>query len=446
MSELVPTATAPSAPPPQRPAPPGGARESITDLTPMDRVRRRALVKMKLFATALLAVMAVIFVVAWILQDRYPWLGYVRAAAEAGMVGGLADWFAVTALFRHPMGLKIPHTAIIPERKDAIGSSLSEFVATNFLSEELVREKVSSFGVAQRAGEYLLRPDAAERLVAEAAVAARGLSKVLTDDQVTDLITGLARRRISETRIGPPIGRIAADVFERGEHHPLVDFIVERCYDWIRNNYTVVARVVAQRSPSWSPKFLDSIVADRLYLEVETFAKAVRDDPQHELRKALDTFLSEFAQDLQHDEKTMARVDAIKERVLDNRQVRQLAGEFWHSAKQALLEAIDDPDSALRRSAVQALISFGRSLTEDGPTARRVNTWVADAAGYVAANHARSITGIIDETIARWDGEATSRKIELQIGRDLQFIRINGTVVGSLAGLAIYTIAQLVLG
>jgi uncharacterized membrane-anchored protein YjiN (DUF445 family) len=419
---------------------------SITDLSPMDEVRRQGLVRMKIFATGLLVVMAVIFVIAWLLQDTHPWMGYVRAAAEAGMVGALADWFAVTALFRHPMGLKIPHTAIIPKGKDAIGSSLSEFVATNFLSENLVREKINGFGVAQRAGAYLARPESAERLVAEAAVAANGLSKVLADDQVTDLIAALARRKIEQTRIGPPVGRVAADVFERGEHHPVVDFIIDRCYEWIRDNYTMVSRVVAQRAPSWTPKFLDSMVAERIYNEVETFARAVRDDQGHELRKALDTFLTEFAEDLQHDEKTMARADEIKDRILDNEQLRHLAGEFWQSAKKALLDAISDPQSPLRRSAVKLVIDFGRNLTEDGPTARKVNAWVADAAGYVAANHARSITGIIDETIARWDGEATSRKIELQIGRDLQFIRINGTVVGALAGLVIYTVARLVLG
>ncbi|MDQ2846633.1 MAG: DUF445 domain-containing protein [Actinomycetota bacterium] len=419
---------------------------SITDLSPMDEVRRQGLARMKLFATGLLGAMVVVFVISWLLQGAHPWAAYIRAAAEAGMVGALADWFAVTALFKHPMGLKIPHTAIIPERKDAIGSSLSEFVATNFLSEQLVRDKINAFGVAQRAGAYLAQPDAAERLVAEAAVAAKGLSRVLADDQVTDLIAGLARRKISETQVGPPVGRIAADIFERGEHHPLVDFVVERCYDWIRDNYTVVARVVAQRSPSWTPKFLDSMVSDRIYQEVETFAKLVRDDPDHELRKALDTFLAEFAEDLQHDPKTMARADEIKERVLGNTQVQELAGEFWQSAKQALLEAIDDPQSPLRRSAVRGVVAFGHTLSEDGPTADKVNTWVADAAGYIAANHARSITGIIDETIARWDGVATSRKIELQIGRDLQFIRINGTVVGALAGLVIYTVANLVLG
>ena len=213
------------------------------------------------------------------------------------MVGALADWFAVTALFRRPLGLPIPHTAIIPNRKDAIGSSLSEFVATNFLSEAVVREKLAGFSVAKRIGEFLSKPESAERVTAELATAVRGISNVLSDDQVADLLESMARRKIAETKIGPPLGRIAAEVFERGDHHPLVDFIVDRCYEWIRDNYTAVSRVVSQRAPSWSPRFLDGIVADRIYNEVLAFARAVKTDPEHQLRLARSTGSSaEFAQ------------------------------------------------------------------------------------------------------------------------------------------------------
>jgi len=399
---------------------------TFQQLTAADAERRRRLVQMKIIATSMLGGIAVVFVVAFSLQDRYSWLGYVRAAAEAGMVGAIADWFAVTALFRRPLGLPIPHTAIIPTRKDAIGSSLSEFVATNFLSEEVIREKLAGFSIAAK-------------------LAVRGVSNVLEDDQVAGVLEAVARRKIAETQIGPPLGRVAAEVFARGEHHPLVDFVIDRMHTWIRDNYTMVSRVVSQRAPSWSPKFLDGLVADRIYREVETFALAVKSDPDHQLRKALDKFLGEFAVDLQHDPATMARAEAIKERVMDNDQVRVLAAGAWRSIKETILAAVDDPDSPLRRSVSDGLMAFGRRLQDDGPTASKVDHWVADAAGYLARNHARSITGIIDDTIARWDGEATSRKIELQVGRDLQFIRINGTVVGALAGLVIYTIATAVL-
>ncbi|ACV77247.1 DUF445 domain-containing protein [Nakamurella multipartita] len=433
---------APAAPAP-RPAPVSTPAGEF--LSASDQVKRRALRKMKAIATGALGLMAVIFVIAFLLEDRYPWLGYVRAMAEAGMVGALADWFAVTALFRRPLGLPIPHTAIIPTRKDAIGSSLSEFVATNFLSETVVREKLAGFSVAKRIGEYLARPESAERVTAELASAVRGISTVLSDDQVADLLESMARRKIAETKIGPPLGRISAEVFARGDHHPFVDMVAERCYEWIRDNYTAVSRVVSQRAPSWSPRFLDDMVADRIYNEVLTFARAVKDDPQHQLRQSLDTFLSEFAQDLQHDEATIERAESIKDQVVGNTEVRSLAASAWQSVKESLLRAAEDPDSPLRRSVVQGLLGFGRRLQEDPDLTAKVDGWVADVAGYVARNHARNITGIIDDTVARWDGEATSRKIELQVGRDLQFIRINGTVVGALAGLVIYTFAQLVL-
>ena len=434
-------------PPPAAPAPrPAPASTPAGEfLSASDQVKRRALRKMKAIATGALVLMAIIFVIAYLLQDRYPWLGYVRAMAEAGMVGALADWFAVTALFRRPLGLPIPHTAIIPTRKDAIGSSLSEFVATNFLSESVVREKLAGFSVAKRIGEYLSRPEAAQRVTAELASAVRGISNVLSDDQVADLLESMARRKIAETKIGPPLGRISAEVFARGDHHPFVDMVAERCYEWIRDNYTAVSRVVSQRAPSWSPRVLDDMVSDRIYNEVLTFARAVKDDPQHQLRQSLDTFLSEFAQDLQHDEATIERAESIKDQVVGNTEVRSLAASAWQSIKESLLRAAEDPDSPLRQSVVQGLLGFGRRLQEDPELTAKVDGWVADVAGYVARNHARNITGIIDDTVARWDGEATSRKIELQVGRDLQFIRINGTVVGALAGLVIYTFAQLVL-
>ncbi len=447
-TESTSTGSAPTSPP-GRPSP---SRTGLVPVTPADQVlsasdeiKRRGLRKMKTIATGALVLMAVIFVIAFSLEDRYPWLGYIRAMAEAGMVGALADWFAVTALFRRPLGLPIPHTAIIPSRKDAIGSSLSEFVATNFLSEAVVREKLAGFSVAQRAGEFLARPESAKRVTAELASAVRGISNVLSDDQVADLLENMARRKIDETKLGPPLGRIAAEVFARGDHRPLVDMVADRCYEWIRDNYTAVSRVVSQRAPSWSPRFLDDIVADRIYNEVLNFARAVKDDPQHQLRLSLDVFLAEFAQDLQHDEATIARAESIKDQVVGNAEVRSLVTSFWQSIKDSLLRAAEDPDSPLRRSVTDGLIGFGRRLQDDPELTAKVDGWVADVAGYIARNYARNITGIIDDTIARWDGEATSRKIELQVGRDLQFIRINGTVVGALAGLVIYSLAQLLL-
>lgn len=417
---------------------------TLMELSPADVERRRRLRKMKLVATGLLGLMAVIFVVMYQLQDTHAWAGYVRAAAEAGMVGALADWFAVTALFRHPLRLPIPHTAIIPRRKDAIGESLSDFVATNFLAEDVVREKMSRFSVAAKVGQYL-EQGGAERIVGEAAGMVRGLSTVLSDDEIADVLEAMAMRKLGELEVGPLLGRIGADVVERGDHHALVDVIIDRAHSWIDRNPQALLRIVAERAPSWTPRFVDARIAERVYTELESFARAVRDDKDHQVRHSLDKLLASLMNDLQHDPATMAKAVAMKDRLLANASVRSLAGSIWTSAKQALVTAAEDPDSPLRRSATKALTDLGRRLQTEPELAAKVDGWAADAAGYVARNHARSITGIIDETINRWDGEATSNRIELMVGRDLQFIRINGTVVGALAGLVIHTLAQLFL-
>ncbi len=414
-------------------------------ISPADAERRRRLIRMKTLATIMLIGMAGLFVVGYLLEDTQGWAAYLRAAAEAGMVGALADWFAVTALFRRPLGLPIPHTAIIPTRKDAIGASLSEFVATNFLSESVVRERLARLSVAERLGGYLATRETAERIVAEGASAVRGLASVLSDDQISELLAGLVRRRIDAAKVGPILGGIAADVFARGDHHALVDVVVERVHEWIRDNPTRIVAMVTERAPVWTPRFLDERVGTRLFRELETFLHAVRTEPDHPLRSSLDAFLAKFADDLQHDPATMAKAEAIKYRLLNNDAVQSLAGSAWATVKQTVLDAVDDPASELRAAAIGGLVSLGRRLSTDTELAAKVNTWVADAVGYLARHHARSITGIIDETIARWDGPATSRRIELQIGRDLQFIRINGTVVGALAGLAIYAVARAVL-
>ncbi|WP_125611899.1 DUF445 domain-containing protein [Specibacter cremeus] len=399
--------------------------------------------RMKTIALALLVALAVIFAVAFALEHRYPWLAYVRAAAEGGMVGALADWFAVTALFRHPMGLPIPHTAIIPNKKDAIGASLGEFVETNFLSESVVRDKLAASRLAQTVGAWLARPAAAERLATEGAAAIRGAMTVLNDDDVRDVIEAMVRKHVLAPPWGPPIGRMAERVFDEGHHHQLVDLLVDRSTEWIGRNHDVVSRLVADRSPAWVPSFVDGMVGDKLYAELYKFARAVQDDPNHELRRQLDEYLKTLAQDLQHDPAMIARAESIKRQVLDDPQVRDLAGRTWDTVKRALLEAVDDPDSELRKKFTGAIRDFGTRLVTDPDLAAKTNAWISEAASYLVRTYRHEIASIITDTVERWDAVETSEKIELQVGRDLQFIRINGTVVGSLAGLLIFAVASL---
>ncbi|NJC24415.1 uncharacterized membrane-anchored protein YjiN (DUF445 family) [Arthrobacter pigmenti] len=411
-----------------------------------DTERAAGLRRMKTVATSLLAVMAVIFLIAFALQDQYPWLQYVRAAAEGGMVGALADWFAVTALFKHPMGIKIPHTAIIPRKKDQIGTSLGQFVEENFLSEAVVQQKLTSLGLAQRAGAWLAKPEGADRVAVEGAALIRGAFTVLDDAAVQSVIESMVRKHLVDPPWGPPVGRMAARIFEEGHHHRLVDLLVDRAAEWVDANYDVVSRLVSQRSPTWVPQFVDGMVGDKVYVELAKFVRAVQAEPDHEVRKSIDKYLKDLAQDLQHDPAVIAKAEEIKTSILDDPRVHDVAVRTWDTVKTALLEAVNDPESELTRNFKAAVRDFGRRLTSDEELAGKINRWISDGAGYLVRTYRSDIAGIIAETVERWDAEETSRKIELQVGKDLQFIRINGTVVGSLAGLVIFAVAHAIFG
>ena len=433
-------------PPPQAKGRPRARAAVVHHLSPGDAEKAAALRKMKLVALGLLVAMAVVFVIAFALQDEYPWLQYVRAAAEGGMVGALADWFAVTALFKYPMGIKIPHTAIIPRRKDQIGASLGEFVETNFLSEQVVQEKLASVNIARRAGEWLATPAGANRVAKEGAALIRGAFKVLNDDDVQAVIEGMVRKHLLAPPWGPPVGRMAERIFHDGHHHKLVDLLVDRAADWVDDNHETVTRLVSDRSPTWVPQFVDGLVGDKVYVEILKFVRAVQADPNHQVRQQIDKYLNDLAQDLQHDPAMIARAEDIKAQVLGDPEVRELASRTWGTVKNALLGAVDDPDSDLTIKFKAAVRDFGSRLVNDPELDGKVNAWIGDAAGYLVRTYRSDIAGVITDTVARWDAEETSQKIELQVGKDLQFIRINGTVVGSLAGLAIFTAAQLVFG
>jgi uncharacterized membrane-anchored protein YjiN (DUF445 family) len=410
--------------------------------------RARDLRRMKAFATGLLLAATVVFVLArwWEVNDGPAWIGYVRAMAEAGMVGALADWFAVTALFRRPLGLPIPHTAIIPTKKDQLGDSLGDFVGENFLSEEVVRARLASVGVSSTVGGWVGQPENADRITAELANAARGVVTVLRDDDVQELIEQVLVRKLLEKPVGPPLGVVLQGVLADGSHHRIVDLVIDRAYDWISQNQEMVLRVVQQRAPSWSPRFVDSLIADRVFLEVQNFAWAVKTDPEHPLRKAVDTFLVEFAGDLQNDPVTIEKAERIKQQIIAQPDVQKFIGQAWGTVKALILDAAADPSSALRTRVRDGLVSFGQRLVEDVELRDKVDGWIGDAASYVVRHYRGQIVTLITDTVARWDAEETSRKIELQVGRDLQFIRINGTVVGALAGLVIYAFGQLLIG
>ncbi|HWU46206.1 MAG TPA: DUF445 family protein [Humibacter sp.] len=414
-------------------------------LSPNDQDRLRALRRMKALAGVLLIVLAAIFAVAFGFEPQAPWLRYVRAAAEGGMVGALADWFAVTALFRHPLGLPIPHTAIIPRRKDEIGASLGEFVEQNFLSEQVVRDKLTGVDIATVIGSWLAQRANARRVAVEASDALRGVIALLDDDDMRRLLDTLARTHLIQPVWGPPLGDLLQRVLASGGHRDAVDLVIDRLEQWIVENPDAFERVASGRLPRWMPSFAGRLVDDTLYREVLRFVREVRDDAQHRMRHALDDYLDSLALRLHEDPLTIERLESAKARLFDDPRMRELSGRLWDAFRSTLLESLADASGPLRAGIESIVADLGARLATDPALGAKLNGALTEAASHVVSTYRHDIAGVITDTVRRWDAAETTQKIELMVGRDLQFIRINGTVVGSIAGLAIFSVATLVL-
>ncbi len=409
-------------------------------VTTADVERRRGLRQMRLVASSLLVLAAVIYVAT--LHRGGGW-GYLHATAEASMVGAIADWFAVTALFRHPLGLPIPHTALIPTRKNMLARSLQDFVTENFLSEPVVRTRVRDAEVSRRVGHWLAQPEHCEWVVTEASsLLGAGLARV-SDDDVDYLVRSELLPRLAEEPLAPLAGQLLEDVIEDGAHHGLVDLVVAEADRWLSGNEQSFSDAIRTRAPWWSPTWLDEKVAARLHVEVLAWVREIRNDPEHHARRALDDLLGQLARDLQHDDDTRERAERLKARLLVQPQVAETAVSLWRALSRTLQTTLTDPESALRTRAVERLRALGVQMTEDPGLQQRLDGHAADLAAFVVGRYGDELATVITDTIERWDGREAAGRIELFVGRDLQFIRINGTLVGGLAGLVIYSLATL---
>lgn len=395
---------------------------------------------MRLLAVSLLILAAIVYVLTRGKQGDW---GYANAAAEAAMVGAIADWFAVTALFRHPLGLPIPHTAIIPHRKQALGESLQEFVSDNFLSETVIRERIATAGMSNRAGMWLTDEGHSQRVVAVGAKALADALAAVKEGDVAAVVLESLIPRLKEEPLSPMVGQLMAEILREHAHQGLVDLLLNELHRWLLQNSEEFALVLGQRAPSWTPQWLDDKVIKRIHLEAVEWVAEIRDAPDHQARLALDHWLAGLATDLQHDLATMARAERLKERLLSQSQVASTSIALWDALRRALIGSLNDPDGLLRHRAGEELRALGERLIQDGEFAARADGLLADAAAYVVNNYGHELATVISATVNRWDGKETAERIELHVGRDLQFIRINGTVVGGLAGLAIHAVSAI---
>ena len=413
---------------------------------PQDEVeRRRALRQHRAFASGLLVLAAVIFIACslWQSQGEAPgWVGYVRAAAEAGMIGGIADWFAVTALFRHPLGIPIPHTALLPKKKDQLGTALSGFVGENFLNAQLITEKVAGANIPQRVGQWLAEPDNAALVSREAGKLTANAVRAINPADAETLIRTQIIDKAAEPLWGPPAGRMLEQLIADGKTEPAVEAVIGWARTKVYGMEETVVTLIDDRMPGWAPKFAKSLVGERVYKEVVEFIEDVDRDPDHEARHALRRFISQLAEDLQHDEVMIERVESLKADVMGSDAVQGAAADVWAAFSRNLIAAATDENSVLRVKAAELCITWGTRIQEDPALRDELNHRLTGVVSFLADNYSGEVTAIISETVERWDAEEASDKIELMVGKDLQYIRVNGTLVGALVGLAIYTVSQ----
>lgn len=408
--------------------------------------RRRSLRIHKMWVTGLLVLAAVIYIACewWITRGGAPgWAPYVRAAAEAGMVGGLADWFAVTALFRYPMGIPIPHTALVPKKKDQIGGALSEFVGENFLNAELITEKVTEANLAERTGAWLSQEENAEKVSEQVGRFTGNAIAAIDPKDAEALINHQVLDRLAEPAWGPPLGRMLDGLISDGKVEPIVEDIISWGRAKVGTMEESVVTMIDERMPNWAPRFAKELVGERVYRELADFMWEIDTDPNHAARQAIRRTIAQFAADLQFDPDMITRVEELKSDIMGSTAAKSVAGELWATVSQSLIDASFDPASPLRRRVAELVKEWGGRIVEEPELRESLDQRIEGAARFIADNYASDITAIISDTIERWDGREAADKIELMVGKDLQYIRVNGTIVGALAGLVIYTVTQI---
>ena len=406
--------------------------------------QRAQLRRMKGFATMLLVVAAVVYFIARANQDGgAPWIGFVRATAEAAMVGAFADWFAVTALFKHPLGLPIPHTAIIPKRKDDIGEGLGEFVQSNFLTGEVVAEKLQGVQMSKRLGLWLRERANAESTVSEVAVVVAAISDVLSDDDdVRLMVDSLVRDRLGRVPVAPILGRVIDAGMDGEHHHELYNTVLKASANFLDDNRTTFRRRLTNESPWWVPEPIDDRIFDKIYSAIMTFLREVDGNPQHHIKRDIDFRSREFAERLRSDERLIEQGEQLKQELLDHPEFQEWTKDLWSSLQRGFGDATRDADSDVRRRITDAIVTLAERLVEDPELQAKVDHWLESIVVYLAEAGRGEIGNLIANTVEGWDPNDTADRIELQVGRDLQFIRINGTLVGGLAGFVIHAISE----
>jgi uncharacterized membrane-anchored protein YjiN (DUF445 family) len=422
----------------------GLVSERLTFPDSDDAHRAEGLRAMKARATGLLVGAAVVFVLARIFHTGHRWVDYVLAAAEGAMVGGLADWFAVTALFRHPMGLPIPHTALIPTRKNQLGVAIGEFVEQNFLTGSVVLDKLRAAGMARRAATWAADDENAATVARHASAVLAGAAGVLRDEAVQGAIEHSMASWVRRIPLAPVAGRALKVATQDGRHEELLDAAFRGGVRFLEEHREDLRGRFGKESPWWVPDAIDDRVFNKLFDGLRDFLLEVGATPHHEFRQYLEQRIHVLADRLQNDPDLLKRGEDLKEQLLAHPAVRAWTMSLWTDFKNLLQRQAIDPSSQLRRRIAEEVAIIAVRIGDDDEMLGKIDGWIESAVLYLLDEHRHQAGDLIASTVARWDPQDASRRVELAVGRDLQFIRINGTVVGGLAGLVIYSVGQLI--
>ena len=408
----------------------------INDEEKLARLRR-----MKRLPLMLLLLMAALFLLT--LHRSENWVGWLHAFAEAGMVGALADWFAVVALFKHPMGLPIPHTAIIPKRKNEIGESMAGFVAENFLHPDVVRRKLQSVNLAKNISIWLKSPSGHDRVLELGVSMMRWMMSALHEDRVRHFISRLGSRHLAQIELAPLLGRTVDWLVQDGRHQQVLTQSLRFAIVLLHDNRATIRGKVQRESPWWMPGFVDDKIVLQLLERIETLLFEMSLDPDHAMRREFDLRVEQWASELQNSSEYRRWGDQLRRDLLENQDLQNYLFQLWSDFAAGLEQELDDPDSAIRQQLGLFLTSVAEEMESDLEMQTWVNGWLLESTVSVVDGHRYAIASLISDTVKSWDAAETSRRVEMAIGHDLQFIRINGTLVGGLVGLLIHAIKMI---
>jgi uncharacterized membrane-anchored protein YjiN (DUF445 family) len=318
-------------------------------------------------------------------------------------------------------------------------------VQGNFLTPEVIGERLAGARIAERLGHWLAQPVNAERAGEAAADALGGVVEVLDDRDVQEALGSAVEKRLKTTEVAPLLGKAIDVAVEGGHHQRMLDGVMRGLVSFLYDNRSMLRDRLDQESPWWVPEAIDDRVFNKIFTGVERFLADVSATPDHEVRRSIDARIRALAVKLRRDPVLIDKCETMKLELLDHPDVQGWLQSLWGEVKSSLLEAADDPNSDLRRRLVHGFATAGRRLGVDPELQAKVDGWIESVVLHIAEHYRGEVAELISSTVERWDSADTGRRIELQVGRDLQFIRINGTVVGGLAGLAIHAFSELVL-